>query len=85
MTEIVFAFNAMSSSADSYLGICRVREGESAFENLREAIEGMTGEEYAYLEQVSLYTDSVEHQGGCRALLAELVKDFYRAYQEADQ
>lgn len=84
MTEIVFAFNATSASSDHYLGICRVREGESILGNLKESLEGMTGEEYAYLEDVDIYTDNLEHQSRCRALAVELIHDFRRAY-EAEQ
>ena len=81
MTEIVFAFNATSTSSDHYLGICRVDEGESIIGNLVDAIKYATDEEYAYLEDVDLYTDNLEHQGRCRDLARELIKDFQRAYE----
>lgn len=82
--EIVFAFNATSSSSDHYLGICRVYDNESIFGALQDALKDATGEEYAYLESVDLYTDNLEYQGQCRGLVSLLVKDFYRAY-EAEQ
>lgn len=87
MTEIVFAFNATSSSSDHYLGLCRIpEEGTelSIIGNLVDALRDATGEEYAYLEDVSLYTDSPDHQGRCRTLTVELIHDFRRAY-EAEQ
>lgn len=84
MTEIVFAFNATSSSSDHYLGLCRIpEEGTqlSIIGNLVDALRDATGEEYAYLEDVSLYTDNPEYQGRCRALAVELIHDFHRAYE----
>ena len=81
MTEIVFAFSATSTSSDHYLGICRVDEGESIFGALKDALKDATGEEYAYLEDVDLYTDNLEHKDRCRALAVELIHDFRRAYE----
>jgi hypothetical protein len=81
MTEIVFAFNATSASSDHYLGLCRVEGGESIFGNLQDAIRDATGEEYAYLESVDLYTDNLDHKSRCRELASLLIKDFQRAYE----
>lgn len=81
MTEIVFAFNATSASSDHYLGLCRVEGGESIFGNLQDAIRDATGEEYAYLESVDLYTDNLDHKNRCRELASLLIKDFQRAYE----
>jgi hypothetical protein len=83
MTEIVFAFNATSSSSDHYLGLCRIpEEGTqlSIIGSLVDAIRDATGEEYAYLEQVELYTDNLNHQASCRNLASELIRDFQSAY-----
>lgn len=85
MSETVFAFNATSMSSDNYLGICRIPEGESIFGALQDALKDATGEEYAYLEAVDLYTDSTEHQGQVRSLTSELIRDFYRALELAEQ
>lgn len=85
--EVVFAFNVTSASSDHYLGLCRVYEDDSflvVLGNLVDDIRDATGEEYAYLEQVDLYTDNLNHQASCRNLTSELVKDFRRAY-EAEQ
>jgi hypothetical protein len=81
MTEIVFAFNAISSSSDRYLGTCRVKDGDSIFGALQDALKEATGEEYAYLESVDLYTDNLEYQDQCRGFVSLLVKDFQRAYE----
>lgn len=81
MTEIVFAFNVTSTSSDHYLGICRVPNGASIYGRLKDAILDAVGEEYAYLEQVDLYTDSKDHTDQIRFLLSELTKDFQRAYE----
>lgn len=84
MSETIFAFNATSASSDHYLGLCRIPEKGtqlSIIGNLVDSIRDATGEEYAYLEDVSLYTDSPEHQGRCRDLAIELIHDFRRAYE----
>lgn len=83
MSETIFAFNAVSGSSDHYLGICRVKEDvpQSILGSIIDAIRDATGEEYAYLESVDLYTDNPDFQKNIRFYTSEIMKDFQVAYE----